>query len=78
MWLAGPKLGVGSPALCVALLKWVIFHTEKGERYSPVFIVSDREARWPDAALGLGLRAPRRFCQVLLGSLRVPCTDPTL
>lgn len=32
------------PVLCVALLKWEIFLTEKVERYSPGFVVNDREA----------------------------------
>ena len=50
----GPRLGVSSPALCVTPLKWGIFLTEKGEQYSPVFVVNDREATWPDAALVLG------------------------
>lgn len=34
--------------LCVALLKWVIFLMEKGERYSPVFVMNDKEETWPD------------------------------
>lgn len=50
----GLKLGVGSPALCVAPLKWAVFLTENGERYSLIFIANDREATWPDAALVLG------------------------
>lgn len=47
--MADHGLGWGSVTqLCVALLKWVIFLMEKGERYSPIFVMNDKEATWPD------------------------------
>lgn len=47
------RLSVCSSAPCVALLKCLMFLTEKGKRYSPLFVVDGGEATRPDAALGL-------------------------